>query len=160
MSWNNQGGPWGGGGGGGGQGGGQSPWSRGPGGGGQPPDFEEMLRRGQDRMKNLVPGGMGPGKVGVLIAGVAILLLAGFLITAAIAVNRRLVPTIHDTPLDRRTSLVLVGGLFVLATLSSLNSLPSQLYSYNTARINLGVVPAKGFRSSSAVTGGDPFNRR
>ena len=73
MSWNNQGGPWGGGGGG-GQGGGQSPWSRGPGGGGQPPDFEEMLRRGQDRMKNLVPGGMGPGKVGALIGGVAVLL--------------------------------------------------------------------------------------
>ena len=74
MSWNNQGGPWGGGGGGGGQGGGQSPWSRGPGGGGQPPDFEEMLRRGQDRMKNLVPGGMGPGKVGALIGVVAVLL--------------------------------------------------------------------------------------
>ncbi len=71
MSWNNQGGPWGGGG---GQGGGGSPWSRGPGGGGQPPDFEEMLRRGQDRMKNLVPGGMGPGKVGALIAGVAVVL--------------------------------------------------------------------------------------
>ncbi len=73
MSWNNQGGPWGGGGGG-GQGGGNSPWSRGPGGGGQPPDFEEMLRRGQDRMKNLVPGGMGPGRVGALIGGVAVLL--------------------------------------------------------------------------------------
>lgn len=72
MAWNNQGGPWGGGGG--NQGGGNSPWSRGPGGGGQPPDFEEMLRRGQDRMKNLVPGGMGPGKVGALIAGVAVLL--------------------------------------------------------------------------------------
>ncbi|HEY3149166.1 MAG TPA: FtsH protease activity modulator HflK, partial [Dongiaceae bacterium] len=72
MSWNNQGGgPWGGGGG--GQGGGHSPWSRGPG-GGQPPDFEEMLRRGQDRMKNLVPGGMGPGKVGGLIGGLAVLL--------------------------------------------------------------------------------------
>ncbi|WP_119300173.1 FtsH protease activity modulator HflK [Dongia deserti] len=71
MAWNNQGGPWGGGG---GQGGGGSPWSRGPGGGGQPPDFEEMLRRGQDRMKNLVPGGMGPGKVGALIAGIAVLL--------------------------------------------------------------------------------------
>lgn len=72
MAWNNQGGPWGGGGG--GQGGGQSPWSRGPGGGGQPPDFEEMLRRGQDRMKNLVPGGMGPGRVGALLGGLAILL--------------------------------------------------------------------------------------
>jgi len=75
MAWNNQGGggPWGGGGGSGG-GGGNSPWSRGPGGGGQPPDFEEMLRRGQDRMKNLVPGGMGPGKVGGLIAGLAVIL--------------------------------------------------------------------------------------
>ncbi|MGH6893079.1 MAG: FtsH protease activity modulator HflK [Dongiaceae bacterium] len=71
MAWNNQGGPWGGGG---GQGGGQSPWSRGPGGGGQPPDFEEMLRRGQDRMKNLVPGGMSPGKVGALVAGLAVVL--------------------------------------------------------------------------------------
>ena len=71
MAWNNQGGPWGGGGG--GQGGGQSPWSRGPG-GGQPPDFEEMLRRGQDRMRNLVPGGMGPGKIGAMLVGLAILL--------------------------------------------------------------------------------------
>lgn len=71
MSWNNQGGPWGGGGGGGGQGGGPSPWSRGPGSGGQPPDFEEMLRRGQDRMKNMIPGGMGPGRVGAILVGVA-----------------------------------------------------------------------------------------
>ncbi len=71
MAWNNQGGPWGGGGGGGGgQGGGPSPWSRGPG-GGQPPDFEEMLRRGQDRMKHMMPGGMSPGRVGGILVGVA-----------------------------------------------------------------------------------------
>lgn len=71
MSWNNQGGggPWGGGQGG---SGGGSPWSRGPGGG--PPDFEEMLRRGQDRMKNLVPGGMGPGRVATLIGAAAVVL--------------------------------------------------------------------------------------
>jgi membrane protease subunit HflK len=74
MSWNNQGGPWGGGGGGGGQGGGNSPWSRGPGGGGQPPDFEEMLRRGQDRMKNIMPGGMSPGRLGGILVGVAAVL--------------------------------------------------------------------------------------
>lgn len=71
MAWNNQGGPWGGGGGDKG-GGGPSPWSRGP--GGQPPDFEEMLRRGQDRMKNLLPGGMGSGRVGVILVGVAAVL--------------------------------------------------------------------------------------
>ncbi len=74
MAWNNQGGPWGGGGGGGDRGGGQSPWSRGPGGGGQPPDFEEMLRRGQDRMKNIIPGGVGPGRLGAILVGVAAVL--------------------------------------------------------------------------------------
>ncbi len=65
MPWQNQGGggggPWGGGGGGGNPG----PWGRGPsggsggGGGPQPPNIEELLRRGQDRMRALLPGGMG-----------------------------------------------------------------------------------------------------
>ena len=68
MAWNNQGGPWGGGGGDKG-GGGPSPWSRGP--GGQPPDFEEMLRRGQDRMRNMIPGGVGPGRIGGILVVVA-----------------------------------------------------------------------------------------
>lgn len=56
MPWNNQGGggPWGGG------GGGPGPWGRGPGGGGQPPaDIEEMLRRAQERLRRLMPGGVG-----------------------------------------------------------------------------------------------------
>ena len=89
MSWPNQGGgggPWGGGGGGGG--GGQSPWRRGPGGGGggggfgggQPPNLEEMLRRGQDRLKKALPGGFGTGKGLALIglALIAIWLASGF----------------------------------------------------------------------------------
>jgi membrane protease subunit HflK len=71
MAWNNQGGPWGGGGQGGGSGGG-SPWSRGPSGGA--PDFEDMLRRGQDRVRNLIPGGLGPRRVAALIAGAAVVL--------------------------------------------------------------------------------------
>lgn len=74
MAWNNQGGPW---------GNGQSPWGgRGGGGGGgnQPPDFEEMIRRGQDRMKNFLPGGFGSGRAILLIVAVAIVLwlLSGF----------------------------------------------------------------------------------
>jgi len=69
MAWNNQGGPWGGG----GQGGpGGSPWSRGPGSGG--PDFEDMLRRGQDRVRSLIPGGLGPRQVALLIGAAAVLL--------------------------------------------------------------------------------------
>ncbi len=37
-------------------GGGGGPWGRG-GGGAQPPDFEEMLRKSQDRVKRFIPGG-------------------------------------------------------------------------------------------------------
>jgi len=69
----------------------------------------------------------------MVIGAVAILLLVGFMVTGAIAVKRRLAPAVHDGPLDRNTSLWLTGGLVLLATLSSLNSLPSELYSYDTA---------------------------
>ncbi|MDN2566154.1 FtsH protease activity modulator HflK [Aquibium sp. A9E412] len=56
MPWNNQsgGGPWGGGNGGG-------PWGQGPRGPsgpqGSPPDLEEIIRRGQDRLRQALPGG-------------------------------------------------------------------------------------------------------
>ncbi len=69
----------------------------------------------------------------VIIAGVAILLLVGFMIGGAMAVKRRLAPALQDGVLDRRSSLLLIGGLGVLAILSSLNSLPDGLYSYDTA---------------------------
>lgn len=73
MPWSNQngggGGPWGGGG-----GNNQGPWGQGPnrprgggGGGNQPPDLEDLIRRGQDRLKNVVPGGFNGG-VFVIIA--------------------------------------------------------------------------------------------
>ena len=59
MPWQNQsggGGPWGGSG-----GGGQGPWGGGSGGSGTPPDLDEMLRKSQDRLKQIFPGG-GSGK--------------------------------------------------------------------------------------------------
>ncbi|MES0811182.1 FtsH protease activity modulator HflK [Roseibium sp. SCPC15] len=80
MPWSNQsggGGPWKGGGnnggpwGGGGGGNNNGPWGGGPnrGGGGNPPDLEELLKRTQDRMKTVLPGGGGGGLglVGILI---------------------------------------------------------------------------------------------
>lgn len=84
MPWNNQGGgngggPWGSPPGGGGNGGGNNPWGRPPGGGGQPPggpDLEDLLRKGQERFKNLTPGGLGGGK-GILLGVVALGLLWG-----------------------------------------------------------------------------------
>ena len=70
MSWDNQGGggPWGSNGGSGGSG---SPWGRGTGGqgGGQtPPDIDEVIRRGQAKLKGLLPKGFGGWKAGILIA--------------------------------------------------------------------------------------------
>ena len=66
MPWNNQGGggPW-------GSGGGQNPWGggRGSGSGGSgpnPPDFEEMIRKSQDRMRRMMPKGFG-GKRGIIL---------------------------------------------------------------------------------------------
>ena len=65
MAWNNNsGGPWGGGG---GNSGGGGPWggggNRGGGGGPfgsrRPPDMEDVIRKGQERLKNLIPGGFG-----------------------------------------------------------------------------------------------------
>ncbi|MEZ5841135.1 MAG: FtsH protease activity modulator HflK [Hyphomicrobiales bacterium] len=83
MPWSNQsggggwkgggGGPWGGGGGNGG-----GPWGSGPqgggnnGGGSQPPDLEDLLRRSQDRLKTMLPGGSSLGAKGIALAVAAV----------------------------------------------------------------------------------------
>jgi len=78
MAWKNQGGgPWGGGGGGGGP---RGPWGSGPQSGGPtPPDLEDLIRRSQDRLRGILPGGLG-GKGGLLliVALVAVWMLSGF----------------------------------------------------------------------------------
>jgi modulator of FtsH protease HflK len=74
MPWQNQGGgggPWGGGGGGGPWGGGGS---RSGGGGPQPPNLEDVIRQGQDRLKRLFPSGFGGGR-GILIIGLIVVAL-------------------------------------------------------------------------------------
>jgi modulator of FtsH protease HflK len=70
MPWSNQsgGGGWKSGGNGGG-----GPWGQGPGSGGQPPDLEEMLKRGQDKVKQVMHGGGGvPTILWVLGAAVVV----------------------------------------------------------------------------------------
>ncbi|MBM3504761.1 MAG: FtsH protease activity modulator HflK [Alphaproteobacteria bacterium] len=86
MPWNNQGGGW-------QPGGGRGPWGQGPsqgggggsggGGGGrgpQSPDLEDLLRRGQERFKRVLPGGpRSPRAFGLIILGfVALWLVSGF----------------------------------------------------------------------------------
>ena len=75
MPWSNQGGgggPWGSG------SGGKGPWGGGPQSSGPtPPDLEEMLRRGQDKLRRVLPGGNLGGK-GFAILGLAAVILWGF----------------------------------------------------------------------------------
>jgi membrane protease subunit HflK len=78
MAWKNQGGgPWGGSGGGGG--GPRGPWGSGPQSGPTPPDLEDLIRRSQDRLRGVLPGGLG-GRGGILlvVALVVVWLLSGF----------------------------------------------------------------------------------
>ena len=74
MPWSNQGGgggPWG--------SGPKGPWGSGPqsGGGTQPPDLEDLLRRSQDKLKTVLPGGSFGGKVGIVVALIVALFLWG-----------------------------------------------------------------------------------
>ena len=62
MPWSNQ--------------GGGGPWGQRPGGGGgaPPPNLEEVLRRGQERVRRFIPGGFGTGR-GVLLIGLAVVVI-------------------------------------------------------------------------------------
>jgi membrane protease subunit HflK len=74
MPWSNQGGgPWG--------SGPKGPWGSGPQSSGPtPPDLEDLLRRSQDRLKSVLPGGQigGLGMLLIAVAAVAIWGLSGF----------------------------------------------------------------------------------
>jgi membrane protease subunit HflK len=66
MPWNNQGGPWG--------SGPKGPWGSGPQPSGPtPPDLEDLLRRSQDRLRNILPGGNFGGLTYAVVALIAVL---------------------------------------------------------------------------------------
>ena len=72
MPWTNQGGggPWG--------SGGKGPWGSGPQSPGPtPPDLEEILRRGQDKLRRVLPGGNLGGR-GFALIFLGVLALWGF----------------------------------------------------------------------------------
>jgi len=72
MPWSNQSG------GGGWKGGSGGPWGPRPGGPGQQPDLEEILRRGQDRIRQAMPSGRMGGPAAVMIAAVVVALIGFF----------------------------------------------------------------------------------
>jgi len=81
MPWNDKsgggGGPWGGGG-----GNNQGPWGQGPKGPsgpqGSPPDLEDIIRRGQDRLRRALPGGGGASPAVFALIAAALVVLWAF----------------------------------------------------------------------------------
>jgi membrane protease YdiL (CAAX protease family) len=69
----------------------------------------------------------------MLIAGMSILLSLVLVVTGAIVVKRRPI-LVDDGKLDRRSIIGITGVLVLLAILSALNTLPSRVYGYDTAR--------------------------
>jgi membrane protease subunit HflK len=82
MPWSNQSGGGGGGGPWGQRGGPGGPWGSGPqgGGNGRPPDLEDIIRRGQDRLRGFMPGGQmgGRGALVILLLAIAVWLMTGW----------------------------------------------------------------------------------
>jgi membrane protease subunit HflK len=106
MPWSNQnggGGPWGGGG---NNGGGGGPWGQGPqgprgpqrGGGGQPPDLEEIIKKGQDRLKRAMPGGGGASPALFGLIGIGLLVLYGLQSFYQVDTDERAVELLFGKP--------------------------------------------------------------
>lgn len=95
---------------------------------------EAFLRADRTRQTNMM-----------LVAGVSVLLLLILTVTGAIYVKRRRPTVLNDGTLDRRATFRAVAVLVVLAMLTSLNTLPSQLFRYDTAQ------PWSSFISTTAL---------
>jgi membrane protease subunit HflK len=132
MPWQNQGGggPW---------GSGQGPWGRGPSGGGQRPnDIEEMLRRGQDRLKGWLPGGMGGrrGLIFIALAALALWLASGFYRVDA-----------------NEQGVAMIFGKWVATTGPGLNyNLPAPIGSVETPMVDFENRVEIGFRTAADGT--------
>ena len=141
MPWqNNGGGGW--------QGGGnRGPWGQGPKRGGpEGPDLEDMLRRGQDKLKDVLPGGGGPK--GVFVA--ALLALVGFW-------GYQSVYTVEPDELG----VVLRLGKYDRTTQPGLNFLMWPLETVETPKalkeniLNFGIAGASNPESAGIMLAGD-----
>jgi modulator of FtsH protease HflK len=134
MPWNNQGGGWQG-------GGGQGPWGGRPG-GQQPPDLEELLRRSQEKVKKLFPGGAGGGPGGnrkALIA-VPLILVAVWLASGFYRVQ------------PDEQGVVLRFGEWIKTTQPGLNwHIPSPIETVFTPKVTRSNRVEIGFRSAAEI---------
>ena len=129
MPWNNQTG-------GGRPGGGsRGPWGNGPAGGGSRPDLEELLKRGQERLRRMLPGNLRGG--GIAVAGL-------------IAVAVWLASGIYVVDPDEQ-GVVLRFGAFVGRTTPGINyHLPWPVESVETPKVTRENQLNIGYRLGSA----------
>ena len=137
MPWNSQGG-------GGWQGGGgPGPWGGRPGGGQQPPDLEELLRRSQEKVKSLFPGGgpRGAGRKGLLLVGLAVLGLW-------------LASGIYTIQPDEQGLVTRFGKLDRVTTPGLKYHLPTPIEAVEKVPVTRVNRVEVGFRSAGQATGG------
>jgi len=135
MNWNNQGGgPWG--------PKRPNPWGQGPqnggSGGGRTPDFEDLIKKGQDRLKSFAPGGQFGGRgIGLIGLGAIVLWLASGLYTVR----------------PDEVGLNLIFGRYVGTTQPGLNyNLPYPIGSVIRPSVTTVNTTEVGFRSSEGRT--------
>lgn len=142
MPWNDQNG--GGNGGWQGGGGGRGPWGQPPSGGGQqPPDLEELIRKGQERLRSFIPGGGGGGATLGGAGGRGTWLIAALVILGFLAYG-----SVYRVNTDEQ-GVVLRFGKFVYTTAPGLHfKLPYPVETVLTPRvttvnqINIGIPSA------------------
>ena len=131
MPWQNQGGGWQGGGGNRGPWGGQGPGGRGP---NQGPDLEEIIRRGQDKLKSMFPGGSGAGggKASWVAGFVALALFWGYQSAYTVEPDE-LGVVLHLGKYDRTTQPGLNFILWPLQTVETPKALKENILTFGGA---------------------------
>jgi modulator of FtsH protease HflK len=141
MPWSNQngGGPWGG-------GKNQGPWGQGPNrprNNGGPPDLEDIIRRGQERLKTVIPGGFNSG-----VALIVLLLLAAFWLSQSVYTvqpDERGVETLFGTP---KSDISGPGLHFMLWPVENV-----EVVNVNEQQQKIGVSSGEGQNEGLMLTG-------
>lgn len=103
-------------------GGGRNPWGQGPGGGNEPPNLDDLIRKGQEQLKGAFPGGFGGKGLLIIIA----LVVLGWLATGFYRVG------------EDEQGVVLRFGKWVETTGSGLHyHLPSPIESALTPKVTV-----------------------
>ncbi|HYM30327.1 MAG TPA: FtsH protease activity modulator HflK [Candidatus Cybelea sp.] len=133
MPWGNQGGGW--------QGGGRGPWGQGSRPDGpQPPNLEDLIKRGRERLRSVLPGGFG-GSFGVTLA---------VLVVVAIWLASGIYRVLPD-----EQGVVLRFGEWIKTTQPGLNyHLPYPIETVLTPRVTRVNRMDIGFRSNVGERGG------